>query len=155
MADFINLQINGVHVIMYSMVGLTTAVLAYATAGGAIGNFATNAIGAVSPTDLLNGATGSMASLGALNPFESKSAETEKSTPDAQEPTSDTQEPTVAEQEPPAASEENKEPEISSLNVETEEEEQSATGGKRRRNKKTPKRSRSRKNGKSKKKSKK
>lgn len=65
MAEFLNLQVNGAPIVMYSMIGITTAVLAYATAGGEFGNFAASTVGALSPENL----TGSVASLGNLDPF--------------------------------------------------------------------------------------
>ena len=69
MADFLNLQINGVQVAMYGMVGLTTAVLAYATAGGAMESFAAKTMGALSPSALMG--SESVAALGNLTPFAS------------------------------------------------------------------------------------
>ena len=160
MADFLNLQINGVQIAMYSMVGLTTAVLAYATAGGALESFAAKTMGALSPASLMG--SESVAALGNLTPFgsspedkepEEKQEETQETPEEKQE---DTQETPEEKQEQPEEKQDEKAPDesLSSLAVETgqedtEEEEEKTTGGKKRRRKKTPKHRKSKKHNKS------
>ena len=138
MADILNLQINGTPIVMYGLIGVTTAVLAYATAGGEFGNFASKTMGALSPGSLIGDANQPSEGLGNLNPFGSKTEET-----------SGTEEAPAAIEEPTAATEEpaNEAPAEES-NVASGEE---TKGGKKKRNRKTPKKRKPNKSGKTKK----
>ena len=42
---FVNLEIGGIPVVMYGMIGLTTVVIAYATVSGAFGSSAASSVG--------------------------------------------------------------------------------------------------------------
>jgi len=158
MADFLNLQINSVHIAMYSMVGLTTAVLAYATAGGALENFTAKTMSALSPTALIG--SESVAALGNLTPFGSGKEENASISTSAKEPQpeqpQEPQEPQEPPQEQPQPQQNATDESLSSLAVETGQEspeegegEEKATGGKKRRRKKTPKHHKSKKHNKS------
>ena len=138
MADLLNLQINGTPIVMYGLIGVTTAVLAYATAGGEFGNFASKTMGALSPNALIGDVSGPSEGLGNLNPFDSKTAESSGT----EEPAADTEEPT---NEAPTNDEPAKEAE---LNAESGEE---TKGGKKKHNRKTPKNRKPNKRGKTKK----
>ena len=109
---------NGGPVILYGLVGITTAVLAYATAGGAFGNALSNAkesLESVSPA----------AALAGLSPFNS-TPEQEQSTP-VEEP-----EPTPPPEEPEPV------PDAPPMEDETPPQEGEIKGGKKKRHKKTP-----------------
>jgi outer membrane biosynthesis protein TonB len=116
MASLINLQMNGGPVILYGLVGITTAVLAYATAGGAFGNAISNAkesLESVSPA----------AALAGLSPFNS-TPEQEQSTP-VEEPEPEPEPVTEPDAPPPTEDE-------------TPPQEGEIKGGKKKRHKKTP-----------------
>lgn len=133
MADILNLQINGTPIVMYGLIGVTTAVLAYATAGGEFGNFASKTMGALSPDALIGDVSATSEGLGNLNPFDSKTEESSGAEEATDEPAKE--EPT---KEAP--------PEVS--NAESGEE---TKGGKKKRNRKTPKKRKPNKRGKTKK----
>jgi len=136
MADLLNLQINGTPIMMYGLIGVTTAVLAYATAGGEFGNFASKTMGALSPDALIGDVSAPSEGLGNLNPFDSKTAES-----------SGTEEPAAATEEP-----ENEEPANEAPTEESNTESGEETkGGKKKRNRKTPKKRKPNKRGKTKK----
>jgi hypothetical protein len=132
MADLLNLQINGTPIVMYGLIGVTTAVLAYATAGGEFGNFASKTMGALSPGSLIGDANQPSEGLGNLNPFGSKPEETSGTEEATEEPPAATEEPT---NEAPAEE----------SNIESGEE---TKGGKKKRNRKTPKKRKPNKRGK-------
>ena len=108
---------NGGPVILYGLVGITTAVLAYATAGGAFGNALSNAkesLESVSPA----------AALAGLSPFNS-TPEQEQSTPVEEpepepEPVTEPDTPPIEDETPPPP------------------QEGEIKGGKKKRHKKTP-----------------
>jgi hypothetical protein len=134
MADLLNLQINGTPIIMYGLIGVTTAVLAYATAGGEFGNFASKTMGALSPNALIGPSEG----LGNLNPYDSKTAESSGTEEATEEP----------ENEAPENEEPANEAPTEESNTESGEE---TKGGKKKRNRKTPKKRKPNKRGKTKK----
>ena len=130
MADLTTLQINGTPILMYGLVGITTAVLAYATAGGEFGKFASKTMGELSTNSLIGTVSSPAAELGNLNPFSSKTdeAKEESTAPPAEEEAP----PPPAEEEAPPPPTEGE----SSMQVETGEE----TKGGKKSNRKTPRR---------------
>jgi hypothetical protein len=138
MADLLNLQINGTPIVMYGLIGVTTAVLAYATAGGEFGNFASKTMGALSPDALIGDVSAPSEGLGNLNPFDSKTAESSGTEEATEEP----------EKEAPENEEPANEAPTEESNTESGEE---TKGGKKKRNRKTPKKRKPNKRGKTKK----
>ena len=144
MADFVNLQVYGVPILTYGLIGVTTAVLAYATSIG-MGDTISKSMGSL--TELTESP---MSALSNMNPLksepesktESKASEPESKTDKASEPESKTEsepesEPTGLEGLNPVASED-------------DAKEKPTTGGKKRR-KKTPKSKKGKRKNKSKK----
>ena len=123
MADLTTLQINGTPILMYGLVGITTAVLAYATAGGEFGKFASKTMGELSTNSLIGTVSSPAAELGNLIPFSSKTdeAKEESTAPPAEE---EAPPPPAEEEAPPPPPTEGE----SSMQVETGEE---TKGGKK------------------------
>lgn len=142
MADFLNLQFNGLPVVMYSMAALTTGVLAYATAGGEFGNLAKNAMASLMPPQEMIDNPQEAIENSVNSAVESAEQATESVTAAAEQATESVTE--AAEQATeslnPAAEPSAESDDVSSLQVEKNEESPNAIGGgkKRKRNKKTP-----------------
>ena len=81
MAEIINFQLYGVPVVTYGLIGLTTAVLAYATSiseGGAVMSGALKSLPSVSLPE------NPMKSIGSMNPFASPTGEEKSPTGNAE-----------------------------------------------------------------------
>lgn len=150
MADFVNLQVYGVPILTYGLIGVTTAVLAYATSIG-MGDTISKSMGSL--TELTESP---MSALSNMNPLKS---ETESKTDKASETENKASEPeSKTESEPESKTDKASEPEseptgLEGLNPvasEDDAKEKPTTGGKKRR-KKTPKSKKGKRKNKSKK----
>ena len=83
MADFTNLQIYGVPVITYGLVGLTTAILAYATSISSVGETIANTVSEATETPL--------SALSNMNPLSGETTDKKESIVDRLNPFSSTE----------------------------------------------------------------
>lgn len=82
MAEFINAQVYGVPVLTYGLIGVTTAVLAYATSIG-MGDNISKSVGSLS--EMTESPMGALSSMNPLAPASTSEPKTEESEPNTED----------------------------------------------------------------------